>query len=292
MNTKVIFIGGPGRSGTSFVADRVGSHDNVATFRDVELKIFGELHGLMDLRISLVERFSPNRGELSLKQFTHMFKSVCSGGYGQPILNSLVPSQKLTYLLNNFIHQLQPNGYVDKIDYFTFNNAARTLIAALAQLAMEAKPGSNVFLEKTPHNLLQPQFLHEMAPSARYLHIYRHPMATAVSLLRQPWGPSKLEDACIWVDSYFSAWHEAFAWMQRMGLPILDLKIETISAAPEQFSSEVCVHLELTDKKSLFNGANLETLESWRKEISDEDSKVLIKKLGKICDVLNYDTLF
>jgi len=291
MNIEIVFIGGPGRSGTSFVADRVGLHDNVTTFRDVELKIFGELHGLMDLRISLVERFSPNRSEQAIKNFRQMFKNVCEGGYGQPKLNSLVAAPALTALMGDFLQKLQPDGYIHKIDYLTFNSAARSFLDGLAQLALEVKPSSHVFLEKTPHNLLQPQFLHEMAPRARYLHIYRHPMATAVSLLRQPWGPDKLENACIWVNSYFQAWHEACAWLQRMDLPVMDLKIEAISTAPEQFSTEVCAHLGLVDKPELFNGANLETLERWQRQIGDEDKTVLHDRLGQTCASLGYNNL-
>lgn len=289
METKFIFVGGPGRSGTSFVADRVGSHENVATFRDVELKIFGELHGLMDLRNALVQRFSPNRGEVAVKNFRGMFKSVCSGGYGQPALNRLVPEQALTDLLDSFLRQLQPHGYIDRIDHVTYNRAARSLLAGLARMAMDTKPGAHVFLEKTPHNLLQPQFLHELAPRARYLHIYRHPMATAVSLLRQSWGPDKLENACIWVDSYFRAWQDALAWLQRFDLPVLDLKIETISAAPAQFSTEVCNHLEIADGPTLFDGANVDTLEGWRQKISDEHRAVLQERLGPLCADLGYE---
>jgi hypothetical protein len=63
MTTGIIFVGGPGRSGTSFVADRVGRHAGVATFQDVELKIFGEFGGLLDMQAVLVEHFSPNRGD-------------------------------------------------------------------------------------------------------------------------------------------------------------------------------------------------------------------------------------
>ena len=57
MSSKIIFIGGPGRSGTSFVADRIGRHADVATFQDVELKIFGEFGSLLDLQSVLFRSF-------------------------------------------------------------------------------------------------------------------------------------------------------------------------------------------------------------------------------------------
>ena len=55
---RTIFIGGPGRSGTSFVADRLSNHPDVTAFRDVELKLFTEKNGLLDLWHSLIERYS------------------------------------------------------------------------------------------------------------------------------------------------------------------------------------------------------------------------------------------
>src|SRR3546814_14996553 len=91
---------------------------------------------------------------------------------------------------------------------------------------MELKPGATCFLEKTPHNLLQPQFLHELAPNARYLHIYRNPKAIAVSLLNQTWGPNDIEHAVVWVQSYFDAWADAKNYFERFGLPLRDLRIE------------------------------------------------------------------
>src|SRR3546814_958411 len=84
-------------------------------------------------------------------------------------------------MAENFLDRLQPSGYIERLSYATFNNAARSLLNELSELAMELKPGATCFLEKTPHNLLQPQFLHELAPNARYLHIYRNPKAIAVS---------------------------------------------------------------------------------------------------------------
>jgi hypothetical protein len=48
-----VFVGGPGKSGTTFVAHGIASHPMVATFPDVELKMFCEKNGLIDLRDTL-----------------------------------------------------------------------------------------------------------------------------------------------------------------------------------------------------------------------------------------------
>lgn len=288
MTTDIIFVGGPGRSGTSFVADRVGRHRQVATFQDVELKIFGEFGGLRDMQSTLVENFSPNRAVVVSGQFRKMLMAVFSGGYGQPALRCIVPADRLDVLVEEFFSRLQPSGYVERLDYVTFNNAARDLMHGFAEIALEQKPGAAVFLEKTPHNCLQPQFLHELAPAARYLHIYRNPKAIAVSLLNQTWGPDRLEHAIIWVRSYFEAWIEARACFERFGLPLMDLRIEDIAADSEAMSDAITAHLQLQADRQMLAGGDLDLLNAWKKKVSPGDSTLLNEGLDPLCRALGY----
>ena len=288
MSSNIIFVGGPGRSGTSFVADRIGRHNEVATFQDVELKIFTEFGGLLDMQSVLTECFSPNRAEIIFRQFRNMFKSVRTGGYGQPALESLASVEYLNALEEEFYSRLQPEGYIDRLDYPTFNSAARDFLLELATIAMEQKPGSYYFLEKTPHNCLQPQFLHEIAPTARYLHIYRNPKATAVSLLNQTWGPKQLEHAIIWIQSYFSAWLKARAYFERLGLPLTDCRIEDICKNPRNLSEDICSHLGLANNDEMFAGASIEQLEGWKTKMPEEAYRLLDQKLDPLCEILGY----
>src|SRR3546814_18812597 len=103
MKTDVIFVGGPGRSGTSFVADRIGRHAQVATFQDIELKVFGEFGGLRDMHFVLVQSFSPNCAELFFTHLRKLLASVFDGGYGQPKLKTLVPDEMIYTLLKHYI---------------------------------------------------------------------------------------------------------------------------------------------------------------------------------------------
>lgn len=288
MNSNIIFVGGPGRSGTSFVADRIGRHNEVATFQDVELKIFTEFGGLLDMQSVLVEYFSPNRAEVIFGQFRRMIKSVRTGGYGQPALESLVDVEYLDALEEEFYSRLQPEGYVGRLDYPTFNSAAREFLQGLATIAIERKVGAHSFLEKTPHNCLQPQFLHEIAPTARYLHIYRNPKAIAVSLLNQRWGPTQLEHAITWVQSYFDAWLKAGAHFKRLGLPLVDYRIEDISKDSKAKSEDICFHLGLTATDAMFIGADIGQLDGWKTKVQEDAHKLLGQKLDPLCEVLGY----
>jgi len=289
MMAGLIFVGGPGRSGTSFVADRIGRHDEVATYQDVELKLFCEYSGLLDLQKVLVDSFSPNRAETVLRQFQNMLKALREGGYGQPALDTLVPGEDLDLIVSGLLERLQPQGYLSPLDYPTFNAAARDFLQSLAKIALDQKPGTKHFLEKTPHNCLQPRFLHELAPTARYLHIYRNPKAVAMSLLRQSWGPSRLDHAIVWVRSYFEAWQDAKAYFERFDLRLADLSIENIARDPKNMSREVCYHLGVELDSSLFDGASLEQLEGWKKGLTSDTSKELDDELGSLCDALGYE---
>lgn len=288
MTADVIFMGGPGRSGTSFVADRVGRHPQVATFQDVELKIFSEFGGLRDMQYILVESFSPNRAEVVFRHFRKMLTAVFNGGFGQPTLQSLVSADQLDSIAESFFAQLQPSGYIERLDYATFNSAARVLLHGLADIALEQKPGATIFLEKTPHNCLQPQFLHELSPTARYLHIYRNPKAIAVSLLKQKWGPSRIEHAIVWVQSYFNVWIDAKAHFERFGLPLLDLRIEDITADPVAMGHVITAHLQLHDAPEMLAGGDLKRLNAWKETVSPEDNTLLDGKLDPLCNILGY----
>ena len=288
MTIGIIFVGGPGRSGTSFVADRIGRHAEVATFQDVELKIFGEFGGLLDMQSVLVEHFSPNSGEVVFQNFRNMLKRVRSGGYGQPSLESIVPTERLDLLVEELFFRLQPHGYISQLDFGTFNDAARAFLQSLASIALDQKPGATRFLEKTPHNCLHPQFLHELAPEARYLHIYRNPKAIAVSLLNQPWGPTRLEHAIVWVRSYFEAWRKAKAHFHRLGLPLADYSIEDISADPAPASTAICRDLGLTPDRQIFSGADINQLQGWKTKLSDDAYTLLDEGLAPLCRQLGY----
>jgi hypothetical protein len=89
---RSLFVGGPGRSGTSFVADRLGGHPQVASFKDIELKLFCEKNGLQDLFHVLVATYSPNRAVIALDQFHRMTQALVDGKYGQPALSTVAPA--------------------------------------------------------------------------------------------------------------------------------------------------------------------------------------------------------
>ena len=81
---KWLTIGGSGRSGTSFLSYAFLNHPEVCGFCDVELKILGDIDGFLDLYISIVKNYSPDRARISLERFIQLLCQVSSGGFFSP----------------------------------------------------------------------------------------------------------------------------------------------------------------------------------------------------------------
>jgi hypothetical protein len=132
---RTLFVGGPGRSGTSFVADRLGRHPGVATLKDIELKIFCEKNGLQDLFHALTATYSPNRAVMALDQFRRMAEALIDGRYGQPALAKMAPPAAWRAHFSNFADSLLESGHPVEHEPEAFLAKARALAGDIAGLA-------------------------------------------------------------------------------------------------------------------------------------------------------------
>jgi len=288
-----VFVGGPGRSGTSFVADRLGTHPGVAALKDIELKIFCEKNGLLDLHHALVETYSPNRAVIALDQFRRMAAALIDGHYGQRPLTSAAPAAEWRAAFETFTAALVEDGHPAPQTAESYFAAARALFARIAALACRAEgvaDGPEVtFLEKTPHNLLAMGFLARLAPAARFLHVMRDPRAIAWSLLAMPWGPNELASAAAWVESYCRAWTVAEAEAERQNLALLRLHIEDVAAAPEAAAGWLTARLGLAPRPELFRGVDPEVLNRGTARAGPDERALLDRRLGGWAAHFGYD---
>lgn len=281
---RKLFVGGPGRSGTSFVADRLGRHAEVAAFADVELKIFTEKNGLLDLWIALDQTYSPNRAVQALQQFTRFCDGLIGGQFGQQALSRLMPDEDWRAIVARFVGRLTTDGHPGPATATGFFGAAGALVDDLAALAAR-QPGrqapARLFLEKTPHALLAMDFLARMAPGACFVHVMRDPRSIANSLGKMGWGPSGAAACCAWVDSYCESWDRALARARAACLPVECLRIEEIACRPEPHARQICRMLAITPDDRLFAGADLATLNAWAGQKPAEDLAFLTARLDR-----------
>jgi len=290
---RYVFVGGPGRSGTSFVADRLGAHPQVIAFKGIELKIFCEKNGLLDLFHVLCETYSPNRAVMALDQFRRMAEALVEGRYGQPPLASMAPASAWHGAFAAFATALKQDGHPAPQAPEAFLAAARGLLGRIASLAAAQAPehatDDRIFLEKTPHNLLAIGFLARLAPGARFLHIMRDPRSIAWSLLAMRWGPDELTTAASWVDSYCRAWIRAEAEAATLGLALIRLHIEDAAAAPGDAAAWLAARLDLSPRADLFQGADTALLNRWTDKATEPERALLDTRLGGWVSHFGYD---
>lgn len=284
-----LLVGGPGRSGTSFVADRIGSHPDVGTFKDVELKMFFELDGLFDLEQVLTCHYSPNRGTVALQRFERMLHALRDGGFGQPRLGDEASAADVAGASGRFVQSLTVHGVAVPCTREAFRSRARRFIAELSAIACRDK-SARVFLEKTPHNLLNPEFLDGLFPEARYIHVTRDPRAIAVSLLAQTWGPTDLRGACEWVAAYLESWQVAVEYMRDRSLPVLELRIEDVSRDTQAASDHVQRFMNVNVAGNMFEGASEAVLQRWLDRSDEAERIYLDDRLGSLTYSLGYLT--
>ncbi|MCH8167986.1 MAG: sulfotransferase [Proteobacteria bacterium] len=287
---RTLFVGGPGRSGTSFVAERLGRHGQVVMLKDIELKIFCEKNGLQDLFHALVETYSPNRAVMALSQFQRMAEALIVGGYGQPALTTAAPADDWRACFGTFSDGLLAEGHPAPQTAEHFFEAARALLHRIAALAAGEHSSENTFfLEKTPHNLLAIDFLARLAPGARFLHVMRDPRSIAWSLLAARWGPDRLATASRWVDSYCRAWAVAEARAAGLGLALTRLHIEAAAAAPAATGAWLTARLGLAPRDNLFEDADPTVLNRWAAQAEPAERALLDARLGGWAAHFGYD---
>lgn len=296
---RVLFVGGPGRSGTSFVADRLTTHPQIAGFKDIELKIFCEKNGLLDLFHALVQTYSPNRAVVALDQFRRMTQALVEGRYGQPALSSVAKASMWNACFETFTTALSKGGHPAAQSSEMFFGATRALLCEIAGLAASSRDLAHcqkieineplLFLEKTPHNLLAIEFLTQLAPGAAYLHVMRDPRSIAWSLLSMRWGPNDLVTAVRWVDSYCRAWCKAEAYAAQLSLPLTRLHIEDVAADPSFSSCRLTQWLGITAGETMFAGADLNLLNRWTASVTEHDHAVLDSELRGWTTHFGYD---
>lgn len=280
-------MGGPGRSGTTYLAAALGSHPAVASFKDVELKFLFERDGLVDLGWILCESFSPNRARVALTRFRTLMNQLRNGGFDQPLLAGHGVYSGVNVALQRFFDVIAPQGIGRPMEYPTYYPAARRFFADIVSLGITCKAGSTHFLEKTPHNLLAPKALADFVGDPYCLHVIRDPRGTAASLVSQSWGPDTLSQAAAWVQSYYDRWFQVRGTYADLGLALSEVKIEDIVRSPQGHNDRLLGELGLSPEM-LFHDADGGQLTAGRSRLEHEDLALLDNELGALSERLGY----
>jgi hypothetical protein len=287
----LIFMGGSGRSGTSVMARRFGMHQQICSFTDIELKIFCEFGGIYDLYNNLCINYSPNRAEILLRNFRAMFDALILGKYGQLSLDKFIDIDEAKPIVDQFLENFIKGSSVVYTSTDDFRKHLNIFIQEITRCSLKNRKGSasvTSFLEKTPHNILFVEYLYNMFPSAKFLHITRDPRSVANSLLKMNWGPSDPQSSCHWVSSYYKRWLQIREQAKKDGINIYECYIEDFARNPNQENEKMLNYLELDPFASKTQQINLETLNGWVKRESEDYLDIFRTMLKPVVTQMEY----
>ena len=228
-----LFLGGAERSGTTLVADLLGTHANLSPVYDTEFVtslvtlILGDhcpsSTALPERVLSLMDRWS--RGFVA-KQHGRVGERYQHGSQYFLVRRRLV-MEETKRLLQNIDRGAEPTRALRRMISVLFDTHAR-------------RDGKLRWVNKTPANIDVLPALCRVFPEMRFVHCLRDGRDVAASLLSQPWGPKTIEEAAQWwVDKVRAG--QAFGALHPSRY--FEVRFEDLLAAPEYTLSRVFAFL-------------------------------------------------
>lgn len=286
-----IFIGGSGRSGTSFLTEAIGLNERVVSFPTVELKFLISRGGLLDLRYSLVQEYNIDGAQQALAQFDLFLSRVLyQAFYNKVSVESYCDPVRLRQAVDKFMASMRSDGRAAPNEAPAFDDQARALLEGIysARMRDAETVKAKYFLEKTPHALLHMNSLHQMFPGSRFIHVMRDPRAVVMSLLRMDWAPNTIDECITWLKCYCRAWARSRNLALSSGIALLDFRLEDIAAAPADAVTQLRSYLDLDIADDVFAGVRPNIASTWREACTVEELNHLTASLSEEVAFLGY----
>jgi hypothetical protein len=204
-----VFIVGRGRSGTTLVRAMLTSHSDLA--------IPNETHFIVPL--SRNQRLFDQDGSLNVDAFLKKLRRQPGYQYMELDDESVTSAFQTS----------PPSGYADAI-------------RMLFRLHAEGK-GKNRYGDKTPINVLHIEYLAEMFPEARFIHIIRDGRNVALSNVELDWGPESVWEGAVYWKRFVNAGRQAGASLGPTRYH--QLRYEDLLDDPEANVRALCEFVEL-----------------------------------------------
>jgi hypothetical protein len=276
-----LFVGGPGRSGTSFLAATMSNLPEIEGVEDVELKIFGEVNGLPDLYNALVLHYSLHRASRALNNFRKLFNSLFGGHYKNQVdMQEYLSSDKAASILDEFENSLTygRKEFPREISKGKFARCVQKFINALFD-EFDKEKSNQYRLEKTPHNLLHTRFIESIFPGSKYIHVSRDPRSVVISLRKMSWGPDTFEDCVHWYLSYHSSWMKEKFRCELDGIEAVSFRIEDFHYDATGTNRLIADYLGIN--------SNIDLSRYDYKNLTNIDGKIEESELAMITDLLS-----
>ena len=285
MTNDPIFIGGTGRSGSTILAKILGKHQNILNVNESRFIIDpGGLISLVDafthhwgksMTDKALSDFDSMMSALRdrsigmriLRKIVREFHTDLNywfspSEYAQIGLGIYLGIDHYDATLNDFLEEIEEfrfRGYNLSTKSFTLlpyiRQGKRLSREKLIKICSEfvnnlfdfkmKKDGNLRWCDETPENYLRVDFLYELFPNMKLIHIYRDPKDVISSYKRQSWAPTKFTDSVKLMNNLMAEWK-----MKRTLVPeasFLEIKFEDLIKDNNRILAKICrfLHLEL-----------------------------------------------
>ena len=316
-----IFIAGTGRSGTTRLAQLLGSHKRIYSIKN-EARFLIDPDGLQDLIEALSSSYTIYHSDQALKRFDGMMRETLVGltenAFRSWHLDKLFGQELYFSRLNKFMASLADFEFDEVVpvdsrfnpekQYWPSQNKTyrrvigkyfpqRQDIINLSSHFVDdlfgsaaAAEGKDFWCEKTPLNLLAIPFLWELFPAAKIVHIKRDPRGVAYSLTQQPWAPSNMKDALKILLPIYDRWRTL---KQSIALPeerYIEIESETYFTNCRHQTDKLLDWLGVGASEMDMADISPNRIDSWRNKMSPADLELCNHYLSPYLSLMGYES--
>ena len=301
MDLSVCCIGGSGRCGTTILRSLYSRHPDVAAIPECRITV--DPGGLIDYYSSLKANWSPYLFHRKTKQLICFLeglskRSVPPGRLGKailicPYLRNLIPENstigiskycpeydELVKDLESDLVEFRFSGrwvgmkrFEKEEMLFAESKALSGRIASdlgkfyMAFASRIAKSqGATHFVEDNTWNFIHFDYLVDIIPSARLVHIYRDPRDVVASYMKQSWAPSEPVKAALFLRSLLRRWQDVKSSL--LDDSFMEISLSELVGQPNETLKSICRFWELPWHDSLLT-TKLDASNSgrWKREL-------------------------
>jgi hypothetical protein len=290
-----IFVAGTGRSGTTALATIIGQHPSVWGLQH-ESRFLIDPGGLQDLVRALTVGYTPFHAEDAIRRLRALLTERLAGAQEGAFASWALPAELgpgygdwvERFLAALTWYSFLEGGAPDRQHvgrYFPDRAQLTALCASFVDELFSTPAQGRIWCEKTPLNLLSMDFLWELFPAARIVHVMRHPEAIVASHLDQPWAPDTVDSICSWLEPIYRRWLD---FRPTIDTPAyIELRLEDLAADWPRQRAELFDRLDLPDAQTptAMDSGRVRHLGS---QLSDVDIQLIRSRLGFAIEALGY----
>jgi hypothetical protein len=326
--TKIVFVGGTGRSGTSIVKEILANHSGAASL-PFEYRFIIDPDGLIDFYASYTAVWSPYIADRKLKNLECFLETLAHEPLHHRIIGRflrrlnrdgkiLSPRKyhgwELNQHLPNYAKHVQ--NLISKLVQFSFPacwvgtasysylpqvyHASPKTKEELASILGDfiqnvvgdfvAQSGKSFFVEDNTWNIFFAKEIIELVPEAKIIHVYRDPRDVVASFSHQRWSPTdKIQGAC-WYQTMMDRWFALRSLLP--GNCYIEVKLEDLVSHPKDVLLEICRFLGISLEQGMLQVDLGHAHQGrWMQEFTLFEKEKVQAILGDIIVELGYDLI-